>query len=147
MVKMADAGIEIGSGGPGAGVGRVWHPPTAVVTAVGVLPHRLVRVWDLDWTFMSQLAGDLVKRDGDSFTAALPIGHEVARWLNDNANESKGSRLTVDDGGLRWAGVLDGFTITRVGACPECEHCRQPVMEIRWSEVPAPPQGFAMAGR
>lgn len=143
---MAEGGITVGSGGPGGGIGQVWHPPTSVVTAVGILPLRLLRVWDLEWNFKFQLDSSLVKRDGDSFTATLPVGHEVARWLYDNAKESTRSRLTVDDGSIRWAGMLDGFKVIRVGACPECEHCRQPVMEIRWSEPPAPPQGFA-AGR
>lgn len=129
--------VVVGAGGPGA---QVWRPPTAVAVET---PHaRLVRIWDRQWEFVLQLAGNDVTRDGEIYTATMPLDHELPKWILADGAPPKRCRLTVDDGAVRWAGVLDQYEVLKVGrtgGCPECEHCQQRVMRISWIKPPEIP--------
>jgi hypothetical protein len=107
--------IVVGGGGPGADE---------------VPSQRLVRVWERDWTFLLQLPGTSVETNGEVFTATLPLEHELPTRLLDDTRP-KDIRLTVDDGALRWAGVLQEYQVIKVGDAR--------IMKIHWI-TPQPPQ-------
>lgn len=73
----------------------------------------LIRLWDGDWNFVSEIVGEyehrfkFINNDAGPATVQLPIDHAVAELLMDPARwPTKSMYLTFDKDGARWSGRI-----------------------------------------
>jgi hypothetical protein len=84
------------------------------------LAPPLIRLWDGDYTFRGQVAGErggdfeFIENEVGTASIQLPLDHYLAQWVMDfKGRDKRNVHMTIDKQGARWSGCMDNYRVVR----------------------------------